>query len=73
MLFRTSAGALAGVLYADGYTPGEILEIMKTDSMFHYIRPVVPKEGFLQISGIEKILQDNLRARKFEDLKFRFL
>jgi NTE family protein len=65
----TSAGALAGVLYADGYTPGEIMEIMKTDSMFHYIRPVVPKEGFLQISGIEKILHDNLRARKFEDLK----
>ena len=25
----TSAGAIAGVLYADGYTPEEILKIMK--------------------------------------------
>jgi len=65
----TSAGALVGVLYADGYTPDEILAMMNASSTLHYVRPTVPKEGLLQISGIEKILQDNLRARKFEDLK----
>ena len=27
----TSAGALAGVLYCDGYTPKEIFKIMKTE------------------------------------------
>jgi NTE family protein len=65
----TSAGALVGVLYADGYTPDEILIIMNTTSRLHYIRPTVPREGLLQISGIERILKENLRAEKFEDLK----
>ncbi|HOW09582.1 MAG TPA: patatin-like phospholipase family protein [Bacteroidales bacterium] len=65
----TSAGALVGVLYADGYSPDEILLMMNASSTLHYVRPTVPREGLLQISGIEKILQDNLRARKFENLK----
>jgi NTE family protein len=65
----TSAGALVGVLYADGYTPDEILDIMNSNSKLHYIRPTVPREGLLEISGIERILIENLRAKKFEDLK----
>ena len=65
----TSAGALVGVLYADGHTPDEILNIMNTTSKLHYVRPTVPREGLLQISGIERILKENLRAEKFEDLK----
>lgn len=65
----TSAGALVGVMYADGYQPEEILNIMNTTSRLHYIRPTVPREGLLLISGIERILKENLRAKKFEDLK----
>lgn len=65
----TSAGALVGVLYADGYKPGEIMKMMNSTSRLHYIRPTVPKEGLLQISGIERILKENLRAERFEDLK----
>lgn len=65
----TSAGALVGVLYADGYTPDEILNIMNSTSKLHYIRPTVPWEGLLEISGIERILMENLRAKNFEDLK----
>ncbi len=65
----TSAGALVGVLYADGYSPREILQMMNSTSRLHYIRPTVPKEGLLQISGIERILRENLRAKYFEELK----
>jgi len=65
----TSAGALAGVMYADGYKPKEILNFMNSNSRLHYIRPTVPREGLLQISGIVRILKDNLRAKKFEELK----
>jgi len=65
----TSAGALAGVMYADGYKPKEILKIMNSNSRLHYIRPTVPREGLLQISGIVRILRDNLRAKKFEELQ----
>lgn len=65
----TSAGALVGVLYADGHSPEEIFRLMNTTSRLHYIRPTVPREGLLQISGIERILRENLHADKFEDLK----
>jgi len=65
----TSAGALVGVLYADGFTPREIMKMMNSTSRLHFVRPTVPREGLLQISGIEKILSEKLRAKKFEDLK----
>lgn len=65
----TSAGAIAGVLYADGYTPREILDIMNTGSRLDFMRPALPREGLLQISGITKILKNKLRAKRFEDLR----
>jgi NTE family protein len=65
----TSAGALAGVLYADGYTPEEILKITNTGSRFDLLRPALPREGLLQISGITKILRTHLRAKTFSELK----
>lgn len=65
----TSAGALAGVLYCDGYTPKEILKIMNTHNRFDYMRPAMPRDGLLQISGIAKILENNLKAKTFHELK----
>jgi NTE family protein len=65
----TSAGALAGAMYCDGFTPLEILKIMNSHSRFNYVRPTVPHDGLLQISGIEKILETNLRSKTFEELK----
>ncbi len=65
----TSAGAIAGVLYADGYKPKEILEMMHSGSMLDYMRPTLPRNGLLQISGMEKLLSSNLRAKTFEELK----
>jgi NTE family protein len=65
----TSAGALAGVLYADGYTPKEILKLMNTGSRLDFMRPAMPREGLLQITGISKILKSTLRAKTFEELK----
>jgi len=64
-----SAGAIAGVMYADGYTPEEILKIMNLNGRLQYFSPTVPRGGLLQISGIEKILREKLRARTFGDLK----
>jgi NTE family protein len=65
----TSAGALVGVLYADGYTPKEILKFMNTGSRFDLMRPAMPREGLLQINGILKILKIYLRAKSFNELK----
>ncbi len=65
----TSAGAIAGVLYADGYSPREILKMTISNSRLHYIRPTVQKDGLLQITGVIRILKNNLRAKTFEELK----
>jgi NTE family protein len=65
----TSAGALAGVLYADGYTPKEILKLMNSGSRLDFMRPALPREGLLQLGGIIKILKTSLRANTFEELK----
>jgi NTE family protein len=65
----TSAGALAGVLYCDGNNPAEILQIMKSQSKLDYMRPTLPRDGLLQISGVSKLLESHLIAKKFEDLK----
>ena len=65
----TSAGAIVGSLYADGYAPEEILKIMNLNGRLQYFSPTVPRGGLLQISGIEKILREKLRAKTFSDLK----
>lgn len=65
----TSAGALAGVLYADGHSPNEILMLMNHGSRLDFMRPTLPREGLIQIGGIIKILKKNLHAKSFEELK----
>jgi NTE family protein len=65
----TSAGAIVGVLYCDGYSPKEILKIMNTNSRLNYMRPTLPRDGLLQISGVTKLLETHLRAKVFEELK----
>ena len=42
------------------------MKILNSNSRLHYIRPTVPKEGLLQISGVIRILKDNLRSKTFE-------
>ncbi len=59
----TSAGAIIGVLYADGHSPQEILKIMNGGSRLDFMRPALPREGLLQISGILKILKSSLHAK----------
>jgi NTE family protein len=65
----TSAGALVGSMYCDGFSPKDIMKIMKADSRLDYMRPTLPRSGLLQISGLEKLLEINLKAKRFEDLK----
>src|SRR5664280_3364111 len=65
----TSAGALVGVLYADGYSPREIMTMMNWASRFNFMRPAMPREGLLQINGIIKILKTSLRSKTFSELK----
>ncbi len=65
----TSAGAIIGVLYADGHTPKEILKLMNGGSRLDFMRPALPREGLLQINGIIKILKTSLHSKNFNELK----
>src|SRR5664280_2599654 len=65
----TSAGAIIGVLYADGHSPKEILKLMNIGSRLDFMRPALPREGLLQINGIIKMLKTSLHSKKFKDLK----
>jgi len=65
----TSAGAITGSLFCDGYSPLEILSIMDSKSRLSYMRPTLPRDGLLDIAGMARILEANLRAKTFEELK----
>jgi Predicted esterase of the alpha-beta hydrolase superfamily len=65
----TSAGALAGVLYADGYTSDEIKEIFKGKEFSEFARIRIPKAGLFDMSRMKSFLDQHLRAKRIEDLK----
>ncbi|MDO5665481.1 MAG: patatin-like phospholipase family protein [Bacteroidia bacterium] len=68
----TSAGALAGVFYADGFTPDEIGELFKKSELRKFVEFSIPKSGFFKTTGVAKFLQDNLRSSTFEQLQVPF-
>ncbi len=65
----TSAGAIAAALYADGYTPDEIIGFFKEKELLKYIEIIIPKTGLVKMTGMIKMFTKYLKARTFEDLK----
>lgn len=65
----TSAGSLAGVLYADGYSPDEIFTFFKSLSFSNFAEVSIPEGGFLKTTKIQTFLKKHLRAKTFEELK----
>lgn len=65
----TSSGAIAGVFYADGYKPLEIIEILSKNKRFDYLSFAIPKNGLLEMTGMQKILEKYIRAKTFSELK----
>ena len=64
-----SAGSIVGALYADGYRPAEILEMFLEKSMLNYVKPAMPRQGLLRMTGLEEVLTEKLHAKRIEDLK----
>ena len=65
----TSAGALAGVLYADGYTPEEIINLFVGKEFREFVDIQVPVAAIFGTSGFRRFLEKYLRAKVFEDLQ----
>lgn len=68
----TSAGALAGVFYADGYHPDEIVELFHKKEFSEFAELTIPTTGFFKSTGLHNFLKKNLRATCFEDLQIPF-
>lgn len=64
----TSAGALAGCLYADGYTPDEIKEIFMGKEFSEFARIQIPKAGLFDNTRLTRFLRKHLHAKRIEDL-----
>lgn len=65
----TSAGAFAGVLYADGHTPEEIISFFKKKVFREFAEFAIPHGGFFKSQGFQSFLKKHLKSKNFEDLK----
>lgn len=67
----TSAGAFAGALYADGYTPKEALSLFDKKSFKEFAEFTLPSEGLFKSTRFLSFLEKHLRSKKFEELKVK--
>jgi NTE family protein len=65
----TSAGSIVGSLYAYGYEPDKILEIILVSSFFKSLRPAWTWTGLLSLDGLRDILLKHMPENSFESLK----
>lgn len=67
----TSAGAIAGSLFAAGYAPDQILEIIEETNVFDFLRPVFNKPGLSSMEKVEEVLSNYLSDDSFESLQIK--
>ena len=65
----TSSGALAGVLYADGYSPEEIVSLFVGKDFREFVEIQVPVAAIFGASGFRRFLKKHLRSKNFEELQ----
>ena len=69
LIVGTSAGALAGVLLADGHSSEEIRQMFLGREFSEFARVQVPTTGLFDSRGVGEFLRRNLRAKTFEELQ----
>ncbi|MCK4745416.1 MAG: patatin-like phospholipase family protein, partial [Bacteroidales bacterium] len=65
----TSAGSIVGAMYADGYSPAEVLELFNKHKILRLSRLSFSRKGFLDFGGLNKKINKYLRAKTFDELK----
>lgn len=68
----TSGGAIIGALYAHGYAPIEILEMVKQVTPLTILKPAFKTSGFLDAERISTELRKHLKKQTFESLQIPF-
>lgn len=69
----TSAGSIAGVFYADGYSTKEIMELFQGVKFTELATTALPRNSFFKMDGLRTFLKKNIRAKTFEELKIPLL
>ncbi|MDR2041291.1 MAG: patatin-like phospholipase family protein [Tannerella sp.] len=69
IIVGTSAGALMGSLFADGYSAGEIEQLFNEREFAEFAQIQLPKSGIFDSSRFSLFLEQHLRAQRFEELQ----
>ncbi|MDR2680806.1 MAG: patatin-like phospholipase family protein [Tannerella sp.] len=69
IIVGTSAGALMGTLYADGYAPDEIMSLFTGREFSEFASVQFPVTGLFDSSKFHSYVKKIIRAEKFEDLQ----
>lgn len=64
----TSAGALAGAFFSEGFSPAEILEIFSKKKLYDLVRISIPRSGLFKVEGLKKLLKKYLKTSNLQDL-----
>ena len=64
-----SAGALAGVFYADGNEPHKVLDYFSGHKFQDLTKLVIPKKGLFDLCEFIDFLHTNLKAKNLEELQ----
>ena len=71
ILSGVSAGALAGVFYADGNEPHKVLDYFSGHKFQDLTKLVIPKVGLFELGEFIDFLKTNLKAKTMEELQIR--
>jgi NTE family protein len=66
----TSAGSIIGALYAYGYSPSEIFDVVSKMKLYKILRPSFNWKGLLTLERTYTFFKSLLPADSFESLKF---
>jgi NTE family protein len=65
----TSAGAIAGAMYCQGYQPEEILKIIVDTNFFRFMRPAISLVGILKMGIVGELFKIYFPHNDFSKLK----
>lgn len=65
----TSAGAIAGAMYCNGYKPEEVLKIIVETNYFKFMRPAISLTGILKMNSVGELFKLYLKHDDFAQLQ----
>jgi len=69
MVSGTSAGAIVGLFYCSGYSPDNIMQIIRETNLIRYVRPAVSVSGLLKLESIKAAFRKYIKIDSFSQLQ----